>query len=107
MQFRTKFKQMDPNPTVFSQTTVGMWLSKSLKPRGTTVFVIDNEGCDGHERTDTQEQDLERRYALMALRTSDIMLLNMHYANAGLVEGANLSLWKTMIEVHCAAHASW
>lgn len=99
LQFGTHFKQMDPNPDVYGQNTVGMWISKSLKPRGTTVFVLDNEGCDGHERTDKQMQDLERRYALMALRASDILILNMNCGNAGRVEGANLTLWKTMIEV--------
>lgn len=99
MQFGTHFKEMDPNPEVYGQNTVGMWISKSLKPQGTTVFVVDNEGCDGHERTDKQMQALERRYALMALRASDILILNMRCGNAGLVEGANLTLWKTMIEV--------
>ncbi len=99
MQFGTTFKQMDPNPAEFGQNTVGMWLSKSLKPKGTTVFVIDNEGCDSHERTDNQMQDLERRYALMALRASDILILNMHCGNAGREQGANLTLIKAMIEV--------
>ncbi len=99
LQFGTNFKQMSSDPAVFSQTTVGMWIDKAVKPRDCTVFVIDNEGCDGHERTSGQRQDLERRYALMALRSSDIMIINLHYICAGRVEGANLTLLKTVIEV--------
>ena len=92
LQFGTNFKQMSSDPTVFSQTTVGMWIEKAVKPRDCTIFVIDNEGCDGQERSRGQRQDLE-------LRSSDIMIINLHYICAGRVEGANLTLLKTLIEV--------
>ena len=99
LQFGTKFKEMAPNSPLFGQSTVGMWVSKSLKQKGTTVLVIDNEGCDSHERTDEHMQSLERRYGLMALRASDILMLNLNCQVAGQDHGANLTLIKTMIEV--------
>lgn len=76
-----------------------MWIGKSLKQKGTTVFVIDNEGCDSRERADDKMQNLERRFGLMALRASDILILNLSCGAAGQDHGANLTLIKTMIEV--------
>ena len=86
LQFGTKFKEMDPNPAEFGRNTVGMWIGKSTKPKGTTVFVVDNEGCDSHEREDEQMQNLERRYGLMALRAADILILNLSCGAAGRVQ---------------------
>lgn len=87
------------------QTTKGIWLSKNRRPRGEgekvmaeNILVMDVEGTDGRERG--EDQDFERKAALFALATSEVLIVNIWEHQVGLYQGANMGLLKTVFEVN-------
>ncbi|CAH0001648.1 unnamed protein product [Clonostachys byssicola] len=100
--FGTDFSVM--SETQRQQTTKGIWLSKNKRTEsaGTTmaenILVMDVEGTDGRERG--EDQDFERKSALFALATSEVLLLNIWEHQVGLYQGANMGLLKTVFEVN-------
>ena len=85
------------------QTTKGIWMSKN-KRGGTesgmadNILVMDVEGTDGRERV--EDQDFERKSALFALATSEVLIVNIWEHQVGLYQGANMGLLKTVFEVN-------
>lgn len=84
------------------QTTKGIWLSKnkkgSDKSMADNILVMDVEGTDGRERG--EDQDFERKSALFALATSEVLIVNIWEHQVGLYQGANMGLLKTVFEVN-------
>jgi hypothetical protein len=88
------------------QTTKGIWLSNNKKQgeAGTAermadnILVMDVEGTDGRERG--EDQDFERKSALFALATSEVLIVNIWEHQVGLYQGANMGLLKTVFEVN-------
>ena len=90
------------------QTTKGIWLSKNKKVTGSSgdpagkmadnILVMDVEGTDGRERG--EDQDFERKSALFALATSEVLIVNIWEHQVGLYQGANMGLLKTVFEVN-------
>ena len=84
------------------QTTKGIWLSKNMnnddKHMADNILVMDIEGTDGRERG--EDQDFERKAALFALATSEVLIVNMWETQVGLYQGANMGLLKTVFEVN-------
>lgn len=62
------------------------------------ILVMDVEGTDGRERG--EDQDFERKSALFALATSEILIINIWEHQVGLFQGANMGLLKTVFEVN-------
>lgn len=104
--FSTNFDVMDEVNR--QQTTKGIWLALSpgvsnLVPKGSAisqdnVLVMDVEGTDGRERG--EDQDFERKAALFALSTSEVLIVNLWETQVGLYQGANMGLLKTVFEVN-------
>lgn len=102
--FNTNFDVMDE--TRRQQTTKGIWLAYSpaihtngkLGKNTENVFVMDVEGTDGRERG--EDQDFERKLALFAMSTSEILIINIWETQIGLYQGANMGLLKTVFEVN-------
>lgn len=90
------------------QTTKGIWMSKNKKEHSTggdksqamaeNILVMDVEGTDGRERG--EDQDFERKSALFALATSEVLIVNIWEHQVGLYQGANMGLLKTVFEVN-------
>lgn len=89
------------------QTTKGIWLSKNKKQGDVSaeetrmadnILVMDVEGTDGRERG--EDQDFERKSALFALATSEVLIVNIWEHQVGLYQGANMGLLKTVFEVN-------
>jgi hypothetical protein len=94
------------------QTTKGIWMSKNKRVgagRGggdaaassqmaDNILVMDVEGTDGRERG--EDQDFERKSALFALATSEVLIVNIWEHQVGLYQGANMGLLKTVFEVN-------
>ncbi|KAJ5937867.1 Protein sey1 [Penicillium verhagenii] len=90
------------------QTTKGIWLSKNKKQgesatadgsrMADNILVMDVEGTDGRERG--EDQDFERKSALFALATSEVLIVNIWEHQVGLYQGANMGLLKTVFEVN-------
>lgn len=86
------------------QTTKGIWLSKnksqtaSAAKMADNILVMDVEGTDGRERG--EDQDFERKAALFALATSEVLIVNIWEHQVGLYQGANMGLLKTVFEVN-------
>lgn len=84
------------------QTTKGIWLSKNKQPpeskMADNILVMDVEGTDGRERG--EDQDFERKAALFALATSEVLIVNIWEHQVGLYQGANMGLLKTVFEVN-------
>jgi protein SEY1 len=88
------------------QTTKGIWMAKNKKDtsdaNGRTmadnILVMDVEGTDGRERG--EDQDFERKSALFALATSEVLIVNIWEHQVGLYQGANMGLLKTVFEVN-------
>jgi hypothetical protein len=89
------------------QTTKGIWMSKNKRegadgPGGQkmadNILVMDVEGTDGRERG--EDQDFERKSALFALATSEVLIVNIWEHQVGLYQGANMGLLKTVFEVN-------
>ncbi|RSL85596.1 Protein SEY1 [Fusarium oligoseptatum] len=100
--FGTDFSVM--SETERRQTTKGIWMSKNKREEsaGTkmadNILVMDVEGTDGRERG--EDQDFERKSALFALATSEVLILNIWEHQVGLYQGANMGLLKTVFEVN-------
>lgn len=102
--FHTNFDVMD-DARGRSQTTKGIWMAyspavtASHQTKGLDhIFVMDVEGTDGRERG--EDQDFERKAALFALSTSEILIVNIWEHQVGLYQGANMGLLKTVFEVN-------
>jgi hypothetical protein len=89
------------------QTTKGIWMSKNkkehtgadgVKTMAENILVMDVEGTDGRERG--EDQDFERKSALFALATSEVLIVNIWEHQVGLYQGANMGLLKTVFEVN-------
>lgn len=88
------------------QTTKGIWMSKNKRvgpaagaPKmADNILVMDVEGTDGRERG--EDQDFERKSALFALATSEVLIVNIWEHQVGLYQGANMGLLKTVFEVN-------
>ncbi|KAL9104882.1 MAG: hypothetical protein Q9163_000199 [Psora crenata] len=88
------------------QTTKGIWMSKNKKSRSSAdekamaenILVMDVEGTDGRERG--EDQDFERKSALFALATSEVLIVNIWEHQVGLYQGANMGLLKVVFEVN-------
>lgn len=102
--FGTEFGVMSESER--RQTTKGIWMSNNKKGNveGATkqmadnILVMDVEGTDGRERG--EDQDFERKSALFALATSEVLILNMWEQQVGLYNAANLGLLKVVFEVN-------
>ncbi|KAK6460184.1 putative stress-related vesicular transport protein [Scheffersomyces coipomensis] len=107
--FNTNFDVMEESRR--QQTTKGIWLASSpiisnsksstkqqQVDEGDSILVMDVEGTDGRERG--EDQDFERKAALFAMATSEILILNIWETQIGLYQGANLGLLKTVFEVN-------
>lgn len=81
------------------QTTKGIWMSKNKRgSMAENILVMDVEGTDGRERG--EDQDFERKSALFALATSEVLIVNIWEHQVGLYQGANMGLLKTVFEVN-------
>ena len=89
------------------QTTKGIWMSKNKREAAEksgaqamadNILVMDVEGTDGRERG--EDQDFERKSALFALATSEVLIVNIWEHQVGLYQGANMGLLKTVFEVN-------
>lgn len=81
------------------QTTKGIWMSKNKRgSMADNILVMDVEGTDGRERG--EDQDFERKSALFALATSEVLIVNVWEHQVGLYQGANMGLLKTVFEVN-------
>ncbi|CAK9436729.1 uncharacterized protein LODBEIA_P12510 [Lodderomyces beijingensis] len=102
--FNTNFDVM--NEQSRQQTTKGIWLAQSpalstssgQAANEASIIVMDVEGTDGRERG--EDQDFERKAALFALSTSEVLILNIWETQIGLYQGANMGLLKTVFEVN-------
>ncbi|KAI1961168.1 Dynamin-like GTPase that mediates homotypic ER fusion [Ophidiomyces ophidiicola] len=104
--FRTHFSVM--SETERRQTTKGIWMSKNKRQAddqddnrckmADNILVMDVEGTDGRERG--EDQDFERKSALFALATSEVLIVNIWEHQVGLYQGANMGLLKTVFEVN-------
>lgn len=102
--FNTNFDVMDEINR--QQTTKGIWLalspgvsnSVSKKVTQQNLLVMDVEGTDGRERG--ENQDFERKAALFAMSTSEVLIVNLWETQVGLYQGANMGLLKTVFEVN-------
>ncbi|ODV94587.1 hypothetical protein PACTADRAFT_3473 [Pachysolen tannophilus NRRL Y-2460] len=111
--FGTEFDVM--NEAQRQQTTKGIWLAHAdtIATTGNvnhaegnntgSIFVMDVEGTDGRERG--EDQDFERKSALFALATSEVLLINIWEHQVGLYQGANMGLLKTVFEVNLSLFA--
>ncbi|KAI0479035.1 RHD3/Sey1 [Xylariaceae sp. FL0804] len=95
--FGTDFNVM--SETERRQTTKGIWMSKNKRSSmADNILVMDVEGTDGRERG--EDQDFERKSALFALATSEVLIVNIWEHQVGLYQGANMGLLKTVFEVN-------
>ena len=95
--FGTQFNVM--SETERRQTTKGIWMSKNKRgSMADNILVMDVEGTDGRERG--EDQDFERKSALFALATSEVLIVNIWEHQVGLYQGANMGLLKTVFEVN-------
>ncbi|KAI1262377.1 RHD3/Sey1 [Xylariaceae sp. FL1019] len=95
--FGTEFNVM--SETERRQTTKGIWMSKNkIAAMTDNILVMDVEGTDGRERG--EDQDFERKSALFALATSEVLIVNIWEHQVGLYQGANMGLLKTVFEVN-------
>jgi hypothetical protein len=104
--FHTKFDTMDEVKR--QQTTRGIWLGYTKDVNhssvaedtesNSSILIMDVEGSDGRERG--EDQDFERKAALFALATSEVLIINIWEHQVGLYQGANMALLKTVFEVN-------
>lgn len=105
--FGTKFDVMDEKKR--QQTTKGIWFShanyiasetspEGLHNNSKHIFVLDVEGVDGREKAD--DKDFERKSALFALASTEVLIINIWEHQVGLYQGANMELLKTVLEVN-------
>ncbi|AMD20121.1 HCL030Wp [Eremothecium sinecaudum] len=105
--FNTNFDTMNAQ-VKRQQTTKGIWLAHTREvstkqshveeSEALDFFVLDVEGSDGAERG--EDKDFERKAALFALATSEVLIVNMWEQQVGLYQGNNMGLLKTVFEVN-------
>ncbi|KAK2595528.1 Dynamin-like GTPase that mediates homotypic ER fusion [Conoideocrella luteorostrata] len=70
------------------QTTKGIWMSKNKREESAgakmaeIILVMDVEGTDGRERG--EDPDFERKSALFAMATSEVLIVNIWEHQVGL-----------------------
>ena len=100
--FGTEFEIMCENER--RQTTKGIWMSRNSPNNrkraqmASNILIMDVEGTDGRERG--EDQDFERKAALFALATSEVLIINIWEHQVGLYQGANMGLLKVVFEVN-------
>ena len=92
--FETSFNVMDAK-LGRQQTTRGIWMPRAKR---LPIIVMDIEGCDGAERG--EDQDFERKAALFALTTSEVVIFNLFENQVNLYAGGNMNTLKTVIQVN-------
>lgn len=91
-------KPSDSNSTAHSGSTSSSGSGSAVGGAPPNILVLDVEGTDGRERG--EDQDFERKSALFALATSEVLIVNMWESQVGLYQGANMGLLKTVFEVN-------
>lgn len=91
--FGTNFEVMENARR--QQTTKGIWMSRA---KSSNILVMDVEGTDGRERGG--ESDLDRKFALFSVASSEILIINMWEHQVGLHKGANMTLLRTVFDVN-------
>ncbi|KAI7859758.1 RHD3/Sey1 [Circinella umbellata] len=92
--FQTSFDVMDASQGR-SQTTRGIWMSRAKQ---LPILLMDIEGADGAERG--EDQNFERKAALFALATSEVVIFNLCESQVNLYAGGNMSMLKMVIQVN-------
>ncbi|KAI7859763.1 root hair defective 3 GTP-binding protein-domain-containing protein [Circinella umbellata] len=92
--FGTSFDVMDASQGR-SQTTRGIWMSRAKQ---LPILLMDIEGADGAERG--EDQNFERKAALFALATSEVVIFNLCESQVNLYAGGNMSMLKMVIQVN-------
>lgn len=95
--FGTTFKEMD-DALGRSQTTQGVWMSKSPLMR-TPTLVMDLEGTDGRERGE-EDTAFEKQTALFAMASADVLMVNMWCNDIGREQASGKPLLRTIFEVN-------
>ena len=93
--FDTPFAVMDSSRGR-GQTTKGIWLSKSKQ---FPLLVLDLQGTDSIEGGEDSKA-FERQSSLFALALSDVLLVNVWFQDLGRHDASNMSLLRTVFEVH-------
>ena len=78
-----------------NQTTRGIWMSRAKQ---SPILVMDIEGSDGAERG--EDQNFERKAALFALTTSEVIIFNLFESQVNLYAGGNMNTLKAVIQVN-------
>lgn len=91
--FGTSFEVMEDS-YARSQTTKGIWMSCSEDKK---VLIYDIEGTDSQERGD-QRLTFEQTTSLLALATSDVVIINMWANDIGRYSASNYGLLKVIFE---------
>ena len=94
--FATGFREMDAG-LGRSQTTRGVWASRSPALPEDCVLVLDLEGTDGRERG-PDDTTFERQSALLALAAADVLLVNLWCHDIGREHGAGKPLLRTVLQ---------
>ncbi|KAI7846864.1 RHD3/Sey1 [Circinella umbellata] len=92
--FETSFDVMDASQGR-SQTTRGIWMSRAKQ---LPILLMDIEVADGAERG--EDQNFERKAALFALATSEVVIFNLCENQVNLYAGGNMSMLKMVIQVN-------
>lgn len=71
---------------------------RGVQKMADNILIMDVEGTDGRERG--EDQDFERKAALFALATSEVLIINIWEHQVGLYQGANMGLLKVVFEVN-------
>ena len=95
MLFGTPFAVMDGSRGR-GQTTKGIWVSKAPE---LPLLVLDLQGTDSIEGGDDSRK-FERQSSLFALALSDVLLVNVWFHDLGRHDASNMSLLRTVMEVH-------
>ncbi|KAG8984705.1 Dynamin-like GTPase that mediates homotypic ER fusion [Tulasnella sp. JGI-2019a] len=77
------------------QTTRGLWMSRA---KDVPIVIMDVEGVDSREQG--EDQDFQRKAALFALASTEVLIVNLWEDQVGLHNGANMGLLKTVFEVN-------
>ncbi|KAK6596908.1 protein SEY1 (root hair defective 3 GTP-binding protein) [Botrytis cinerea] len=80
------------------QTTKGIWMSKN---KNQSSGASESETMADNILRAGEDQDFERKSALFALATSEVLIVNIWEHQVGLYQGANMGLLKTVFEVNC------
>ncbi|KAI9264261.1 root hair defective 3 GTP-binding protein-domain-containing protein [Phascolomyces articulosus] len=90
LSFTVLDKQKGPG-----QTTKGIWIACANE---LPILVMDVEGTDGSQRG--EDKNFERKSALFAMATSDVVIFNLKTDQVGLHHGANLHLLESVFQAN-------